>query len=65
MVTQDRKCSVCGSDAFLDHVEVMGSETIMYYSCSNEKCREFNKAYTTEGIETQSMIKPKEQSLFE
>lgn len=64
MVTKDRKCNVCGSDMFLDHVEVVEGRNVLFYSCSNTKCREFDKAYTLKGVEKPSKIK-KETSLFE
>lgn len=62
MVTDDKRCSVCNGEMFLDHVEVREGKTILFYSCVNPGCREHDKAYSFSGEEKESQIKTKEQA---
>ena len=57
MVTVNRRCSECGSEMLLSHVDTKDTETTMYYACVNPSCKEYGKAYSATGKETESKIK--------
>lgn len=57
MITQNRQCSECKGEMILDHVVNKEEKTLFYYACVNPKCKEFGKAYTATGTETESKVK--------
>ena len=60
MVTTNRKCSECGSEMLLDHVEEKDGISTFWYACVNPQCTERGKAYSATGKETESTIKERE-----
>lgn len=64
MVIHNRQCSECKSEMLLDHVSEKDGEKTFFYSCVNPKCKEFGKAYTPTGKETESTIKERDKPLF-
>ena len=60
MLTQDKRCSVCQGDMFIDHVSEKDGVNVIYYACINPDCKERGKAYSATGQETQSQIRDKE-----
>lgn len=61
MVTNNRQCSACKGEMFLDHVEERDGIKTMFYSCVNPNCKEYGIAYSLTGKETEAQIKSKER----
>jgi len=64
MVANNRQCSECRGEMLLDHVAEKDGVKTFYYSCINPGCKEYGKAYTATGKETESTIKERDKPLF-
>lgn len=60
MVVDNRRCSECKGEMFLDHVTERNGVKTLFYACVNPNCKERGKAYSLTGAESQSQIKDKE-----
>ena len=60
MVSNNRRCSECKGEMFLDHVSIVDNVRTLYYACVNPNCKERGKSYSLNGAEAESQIKDKE-----